>query len=209
MNVEKLINDGKEIVIIDDAIDYSDIDYFYSLCCQSSYVICNCSTQEIQGLEDRRLKCDLQLNHPILECFFKPDSPTQKIFLEHIPNIKYEHARSYINLGIVSDVNRIHNDNKTDNKTVLYYANRDWDPSWGGQTLFLDSSAKEVIKTITPRPGRIVIFDGRIPHNVLPMNGRSVPSYRFTVALKFELKNNEPQKTEKLTKSELNNIILM
>ena len=68
---------------------------------------------------------------------------------------------------------------------------------------------EEVIKTITPRPGRIVIFDGRIPHNVLPMNGRSVPSYRFTVALKFELKNNEPQKTEKLTKSELNNIILM
>ena len=209
MNVEKLINDGKEIVIIDDAIDYSDIDYFYSLCCQSSYVICNCSTQEIQGLEDRRLKCDLELNHPILECFFKPDSPTQKIFLEYIPNIKYEHARSYINLGIVSDVNKIHNDNKTDNKTVLYYANRDWDPSWGGQTLFLDSSAKEVIKTITPRPGRIVIFDGRIPHNVLPMNVRSVPSYRFTVALKFELKNNEPQKTEKLTKSELNNIILM
>ena len=209
MNVEKLINDGKEIVIIDDAIDYSDIDYFYSLCCQSSYVICNCSTQEIQGLEDRRLKCDLELNHPILECFFKPDSPTQKIFLEYIPNIKYEHARSYINLGIVSDVNRIHNDNKTDNKTVLYYANRDWDPSWGGQTLFLDSSAKDVIKTVTPRPGRIVIFDGRIPHNVLPMNGRAVPSYRFTVALKFELKNNEPKKAEKLTESELNNIMLM
>ena len=36
------------------------------------------------------------------------------------------------------------------------------------------------------KPGRIVIFDGGIPHTVMPMNIRSSPSYRFTVALKWE-----------------------
>tara|TARA_B100001094_G_scaffold207200_1_gene201093 strand:+ start:1575 stop:2228 length:654 start_codon:yes stop_codon:yes gene_type:complete len=215
MNVEKLIDNDMEIVIIDDAIDYRDRHYFYVLCCQSKYAICNASSHEIQNLEDRRLKCDLELNHPILERFFELDSNTQKIFLKYIPKDKYQHKRSYINLGITSDVNTVHNDNKTDNKTVLYYANTKWDPSWGGQTIFLDRNAKDIIKTVTPVPGRIVIFDGRMPHNVLPMNGRIVPSYRFTVALKFEERTDDitaeglahTQTLTTLDKSELSRIV--
>ena len=66
MNVEKIIvNNDREIFIIDDTLDYSEINYFYLLCCQSKYQICNSSRSEIQLLEDRRLKCDLELNHPI------------------------------------------------------------------------------------------------------------------------------------------------
>ena len=69
--------------------------------------------------------------------------------------------------------------------------NRRWDPSWGGHTTFLDDRRKNIISTVTPMPGRVVIFDGRIPHNVIPMNPRSSPSYRFTIALKFDIKKSE------------------
>ena len=191
MNVEKVINDGKEIIIIDDMLTYGAIDYFYILCCQSKYTICNASQKEIQHLEDRRLKCDLELNHPVLETFFQKDSETEKMLNKYISKDKYSYSRSYINLGVTSDVNNIHVDNITDSKTLLYYANRRWDPSWGGHTTFLDDRRKNIISTVTPMPGRIVIFDGRIPHNVIPMNPRSSPSYRFTIALKFELKKSE------------------
>ena len=57
---------------------------------------------------------------------------------------------------------------------------------WGGQTVFFDDRGNRQ-KTVEVVPGRIVIFDGRISHTVMPMNIRSSPSYRFTIAIKFEL----------------------
>ena len=210
MNVEKIIvNNDREIFIIDDTLDYSEINYFYLLCCQSKYQICNSSRSEIQLLEDRRLKCDLELNHPILESFFKQDSLTESIFHKYIPNNKYQHSRSYINLGVTSDINNNHVDSRGDTKTVLYYANRTWDPGWGGQTIFLSDDCKEIVKTVTPVPGRFVIFDGRVPHNVLPMNSRSAPSYRFTVAFKFELKSVGDTDKVRLNEYELGDIKLI
>ena len=49
-------------------------------------------------------------------------------------------------------------------------------------------------------PGRIVIFDGSIPHTVMPMNIRSSPVYRFTIALKWESLENSPHFKEQLKK---------
>ena len=194
MSFEKIITNDKEILIIDDILEYVDVNYLYILCCQSKYTICNSSQSEIQKLEDRRLKCDLQNNHPILDLFFREESKSKKMFCDYIDNKKFSYSRSYINLGVTSDVNQKHVDNKYNSRTVLYYANREWDPSWGGQTIFLDDYSKDIVKTVTPVPGRFVIFDGRIPHNVLQINPRSAPSYRFTVALKFEpLKNEDTQ----------------
>ena len=51
--------------------------------------------------------------------------------------------------------------------------------------MFYDNDGN-IKTTVEVRPGRIVIFDGNIPHNVMPMNIRSSPSFRFTVAFKFE-----------------------
>ena len=50
-----------------------------------------------------------------------------------------------------------------DNKTVIVYLNPNWDPQWGGETIFYDHNldAKYIV---APKPGRVVIFDGRIPH---------------------------------------------
>ena len=58
--------------------------------------------------------------------------------------------------------------------------------NWGGETVFYNDKGTDYVKVIPYVPGRIVIFDGRIPHRANPMNMRLSPSYRVTVALKFQ-----------------------
>ena len=191
MNIEKIdFGDSRDLIIIDGAVTSSQMVHLYYLCCQLPYRITNSSTQEVQSIVDRRLKCDLEGVSPLTDSLFKTDSLSEKTIKENIDSEKYLYRRTYVNLGIHSDVNQIHTDNSIECKTLLYYANKVWDRHWGGQTVFLDDygASKKLVDIV---PGRIVIFDGRIPHTVMPMNIRATPSYRFTVACKFELKEDE------------------
>ena len=54
-----------------------------------------------------------------------------------------------------------------DNQTVLIYMNPQWDPQWGGETIFFNHDL-DAVRLCQPRPGRVVIFDGRIPHTGRP-----------------------------------------
>mgnify|MGYP001161301106 FL=1 len=187
MNFETIdFGEGRSVTVIDGAVNLSILSNLYYLCTQLPYRIGNSSCREIQGIVDKRLKCDLEPNHPIVELLLHEGSPSEHAIKKYVTSDKYCFVRAYANLGIHSDVNEIHIDHQTDSKTILYYPNKSWKTHWGGQTMFLDDdgSCKKLVEII---PGRIVIFDGRIPHTVMPLNIRSTPSYRFTVALKFEL----------------------
>ena len=52
--------------------------------------------------------------------------------------------------------------------TALVYMNSSWQADWHGETLFYDDTRTEVIRCVTPRFTRLVIFDGRIPHGTVP-----------------------------------------
>jgi hypothetical protein len=54
-----------------------------------------------------------------------------------------------------------------DNQTVIVYLNAAWDPEWGGETVFFDDDL-DARYLVQPRPGRVCIFDGRIPHTGRP-----------------------------------------
>ena len=54
--------------------------------------------------------------------------------------------------------------------TVLYYANLEWMPYWSGHTLFLNETLDEAEYTCLYKPGRVVVFDGSIPHLILTPN---------------------------------------
>lgn len=49
------------------------------------------------------------------------------------------------------------------NKTVLVYLNPEWNWNWGGETMFFDHNL-EAKRVVSFRPGRVVLFDGRLPH---------------------------------------------
>ena len=47
------------------------------------------------------------------------------------------------------------------------YLNDEWHRDWGGETIFYDLN-DEITKAVLPKPGRVVSFDGRIPHSARP-----------------------------------------
>ena len=74
-----------------------------------------------------------------------------------------------------------HTDCQCDNGiSWIYYVNREWKEEWGGETVIqLDGEWKKVY----PKPGRIFLFKGKIPHHGLPPND-SYKGLRATLVYK-------------------------
>jgi SM-20-related protein len=67
--------------------------------------------------------------------------------------------------------------------TAVYYPVEDWHGNWGGETVFMTSDYKDIIQSVLPRPNRIVIFPGNIPH-LARGTERTCPVMRVTLMFK-------------------------
>lgn len=105
------------------------------------------------------------------------------------PGLAYRPYRAYTNVASFGDMLFTHTDCLPDQHdlTALWYMCEGWDLEWGGETMFYDVH-DEVAVAVTPRPGRLVIFDGRIKHVGRPPN-RICHVPRYTFAIKFEQVN--------------------
>lgn len=63
---------------------------------------------------------------------------------------------------------------------TLYYANLEWKEEWEGETMFFDEDG-EVEFTSRYVPGRILIFDGSMPHTIRAQS-HAGPHYRFSIS---------------------------
>ena len=109
-----------------------------------------------------------------------------------ILNNNYECHRNMINAYKYSDVLSIHDDgpiNGFKNITALIYGNSTWDANWGSETVFFDKkgSDAEIIKSILPKPGRLVLFDAGIPHTGR-VPSSMFPNYRYSLVYNLKLK---------------------
>ena len=85
-----------------------------------------------------------------------------------------------------------------DLKTILYYPipfhqqpdDAHWKKHWGGETIFYDEDG-EIIKSILPKPNRIVIFPGDILHRSASPTRFYGGNLRVTIAYKSILKTQE------------------
>ena len=98
----------------------------------------------------------------------------------------YKPYRAYTNVASFGDMLFTHTDCLPEQQdlTALWYLCEHWDLEWGGETMFYDAD-DEVACALTPRPGRLVIFDGAIKHAGRPPN-RICYAPRYTFAIKFE-----------------------
>ncbi|PVX28969.1 2OG-Fe(II) oxygenase [Sphingomonas pokkalii] len=55
--------------------------------------------------------------------------------------------------------------------TAIYYPQAEWCADQGGETLFFSRNVAEVIKAVVPKPDRLVVFPGTIPHVARPIYG--------------------------------------
>ena len=86
---------------------------------------------------------------------------------------------------------------------VILYLNHEWNPNWGGETIFYDHNL-DAQRIVTPKPGRVVMFDGRIPHTGRPPTPRYMmnryimtfkymePSIRQDLFTKYDVENQKP-----------------
>jgi len=102
---------------------------------------------------------------------------------------KYKIYRSYCNVATHGDMLYPHTDCMPNAKemTALWFVQDEWNYEWGGETIFYNKeNDAEVV--VTPKPGRLAIFDGAINHaGNAPHKVCTKP--RYTFALKYERVN--------------------
>ncbi len=69
------------------------------------------------------------------------------------------------------------------NVTATWYVCEKWNHEWGGETLFFDDN-KDARAVVSPRAGRLAVFDGDILHVDRAPN-RIYFNARYTLTLKF------------------------
>ena len=67
--------------------------------------------------------------------------------------------------------------------TILIFANKYWEESWGGELKIYEDQNSIVNRVIDFVPGRIIIFDSKIEHKVLPLTP-CAKNDRFSLAIK-------------------------
>jgi SM-20-related protein len=93
-------------------------------------------------------------------------------------------ARCYANAMPAGAEGGLHRDSNVDTHfTAIYYPHMKWDPALAGETLFFNSDSTDVIATAYPKPNRLVIFPGTIPHVARPMSAKAI-SLRITLMFK-------------------------
>jgi hypothetical protein len=128
--------------------------------------------------------------HEYLNCSLTEEEATQAgIFplINSLPVKKhlegYEFFRSVINLTTPNDVHFFHTHHPSE-IVLLYYVNAIWQSHWYGETVFADENSEEIEFTVRYKSGRLVLFDGSIPHAIRPQSSEG-DKYRFTYAMCF------------------------
>jgi SM-20-related protein len=112
--------------------------------------------------------------------------PTLNAAGEFSAETDYRVYRCYCNYASYGDMLFTHTDCApgAGELTALWFIAPNWNVEWGGETLFFDSSMDAQV-VVSPRPGRLVLFDGSLTHAGRPPS-RICFASRFTLAYKLQ-----------------------
>jgi hypothetical protein len=125
---------------------------------------------------------------PVKFCVAGPLWPPSRKATSDIFGAKsIEPLRSYTNFASYGDMLFSHTDSAPSRSevTALWYICPRWETDWGGETLFFDDGGDAAFVT-SPRPGRLVVFDGRILHvGTPPSRICELPRYTFAIKMRI------------------------
>ncbi|EKT4470498.1 2OG-Fe(II) oxygenase [Pseudomonas putida] len=106
------------------------------------------------------------------------------------------HMRDCLLLGVYANGQTfgqdspIHRDNKSiePGKTAVLFCNAQWETTWGGELILFDQQKNDTIAAIQPKPGRIAIFDGHIPHRA---RAPTVDCDKLRITIAFKTMNKD------------------
>jgi SM-20-related protein len=67
--------------------------------------------------------------------------------------------------------------------TAIYYPHQEWRPNFAGETVFFNADQSDIIASVYPKPNRLVVFPGVIPHVARGVS-RTCPEMRITLMFK-------------------------
>ena len=90
---------------------------------------------------------------------------SDELFKKNLPSFSETHEikNNYASGYLYGTHHEIHKDYDKGGFTVMFYLNKIWDVSYGGETIFVNNLG-DITNSIIPKPGRVAIFDGSIPH---------------------------------------------
>ena len=93
-------------------------------------------------------------------------------------------SRCYANAmsGGVEGGDHLHSNIETQ-LTSIYYPHPVWNAAFAGETLLFNTARDEIVAAIYPKPNRLVVFAGTIPHVARPSSRRR-PELRITLMFK-------------------------
>jgi hypothetical protein len=113
-------------------------------------------------------------------------APMMEAMRDISPSAAYRSYRCYCNHSSYGDMLFTHTDSQPGARefTALWYIAPAWDVEWGGETVLFNKE-RDAEVAVTPKPGRLLIFDGSILHAGRPPN-RTCFAPRYTLAYKLE-----------------------
>jgi Rps23 Pro-64 3,4-dihydroxylase Tpa1-like proline 4-hydroxylase len=174
--------EGREIRVYDGLLGQDEIMALTGMFDEGAF------TRTESAREDTRAFRHWVLNIPLDAALRLPAyAPTAAGVDDFAKPRKYRAYRSYCNQASYGAVLLTHTDSRPGEQglTALWYIAPMWDVEWGGETLFFNSKMDAEV-VVSPRPGRLVIFDGSIPHAGRPPS-RICHAPRYTLAYKFDI----------------------
>lgn len=100
--------------------------------------------------------------------------------------------RCYANAHTYGSDGTLHTDSTSPTcQTAIYYSHPGWRPDWAGETLVFDAEQADIIAAIHPKPNRLAVFRGCLPHVARGVS-RTCPELRVTLMFKVDDDPGEP-----------------
>ena len=167
-----------QLHIFDGKLNRSQLDHLHGYCLHSNYKLQQYS-DECFHEKDLRFSCHLSKR--------EVENTQVLTSLEDICKqlgITLYLREYYINHYCQTSYVSRHTDANMDGcVTILFFCNKYWEEYWGGELKIYDNENDLVNKVIDFVPGRIVIFDSKIEHKVLPLSP-VCKADRFSLAIK-------------------------
>lgn len=170
---------GRTIEVFDDLFPLLDRMTFYHVV-KNSLFLSSGTDYEQAGRIGKQLYSNYTKEH--LERFgiLNSEHLQKKVLSKYrINNIR----KVRVNLSNCYEFNTPHAD--TSKYTLLYYCNVEWKMEWSGQTLFLNDSLDRVEYCSLFVPGRLIIFEGMIPH-VIVTPSVFAGDHRYSFVIQFD-----------------------
>lgn len=192
--MKKIDVEGRIVYVFDNILDCSD-QFKYYIFAENSNFKKNNKDRLDSTISKKYLKwrCDLSEQECSQLGFFDVVNKAISKIFEEKEKFLIKPVLAYINYSNYSDVDLIHVDQAESNEnanishwTFLLYGNHIWNSDWSGETKFYSQDKNEILYSSMIKPGRALLFDGKIPHSASAPSRISQES-RYTYALKLEL----------------------